>query len=180
MRTIKELIKIRGYGLKGLAVTAAAVLLVAAPYGCSKEESPKPKAATETQAEAPADSAQEQFNIGVQASLKGDYDTAIKAYEKAIELDPKSAEAYNNMGFAYYDSGDIDKAIELQRKAMEINPYLPNVYYGLALALEKKGDDKGAVENWKSFIKFAEPHSKWWIKAQERIVAIDNGTEDGK
>ncbi len=172
----------RRFGLAGLTALALAGLLIAGPYGCSKKEEPaKPKPAaesTQTQAEgtsAPSAAAVEQFNKGVQATLKGDYDDAIAFYQKTLELDPKSSEAYNNMGFAYYDKGELDKSIEMQRKALEINPNLPNAHYGLALALDKKGDAKGALESWKAFIKFAEPHSKWWIKAQERITELEGG-----
>lgn len=163
-----------GFGVKvGAFLVAAAMLSV--PIGCSKkEEAASTKKAPEVQQQTPDDPAREHFEKGVRLSLQKDYEAAIAEYEKSLEYNPQSAPAYNNLGFAYYDKGDIDKAIEAQKKALDIDPQLPNGYYGLALALEKKGDEEGALENWKAFIKYAEPHSKWWIKAQERITSIEN------
>ncbi|MFQ5466289.1 MAG: tetratricopeptide repeat protein [Thermodesulfobacteriota bacterium] len=181
MPRIKRIL-MSGFGSKAVALFAAVAFTAMLPYGCSKQdEKAGAKKAPETTAEqqAGAEPAQEHFNKGVQHSLAGDYDAAIEEYEKTIEYNPQSAEAYNNMGFAYFDKGDIDKAIEIQKKALEINPHLPNGYYGLALALEKKGDEKGAIENWKAFIQYAEPHSKWWLKAKERIGDLDSKNAKG-
>lgn len=178
MGTIKGLFD-RGFGIGAVALLAAFALMVTAPLGCTKKEE-EAKKAPEPAAEQPRaadDPAREHFEKGVRASMAGDYETAIAEYQKTLEYNPQSAETYNNMGFAYFDMGEYEKAIENQKKALEINPNLPNGYYGLALALEKTGDSEGALENWKAFIKYAEPHSKWWIKAQERISNIENGGE---
>lgn len=160
---------------RGLFKTASFIafsaLILAAPYGCSKggEQSKE-----QTAVQAPAsDPGKEHFDKGVQYSLKGQLDDAIKEYEAVLTYNPKSAEAHNNLGFAYFDKGDVDKAIEHQKMAVESNPNLANGYYGLALALEKKGDKKGAIENWKQFASLSQPHSKWWMKAQEHIQALE-------
>jgi tetratricopeptide (TPR) repeat protein len=160
---------------RGLLKTASFIafsLMLAAPYGCSKggEQSKEQPAAVQAPA---ADPGKEHFDKGVQFSLKGQLDDAIREYEAVLTYNPKSAEAHNNLGFAYFDKGDIDKAIEHQKHAVESNPNLANGYYGLALALEKKGDKKGAIENWKQFAALSQPHSKWWMKAQEHIQALE-------
>ena len=163
--------------LKASALSVLAALILTAPYGCSKgEEAQQPQQAAPAQ----ADPGKEHFEKGVQHSLKGEIDQAIKEYETVLTYNPKSSEAYNNLGFAYYDKGDFDKAAENQRKALEINPTLANGYYGLALALEKKGDKKGAIENWRQFSNLAQPHSKWWTKAQERIQELEGKSTQAK
>ena len=162
------------FSKRGFFKTASFIafsLMLAAPYGCSKGGE-QPKQETAVQAPA-ADPAKEHFDKGVQFSLKGQLDDAIKEYEAVITYNPKSAEAHNNLGFAYFDKGDIDKAIEHQKMAVEVNPNLANGYYGLALALESKGDKKAAIENWKQFAALSQPHSKWWMKAQEHIQALE-------
>lgn len=156
--------------LKTISLIALSALMLAAPYGCSKGSEP----AKEQAASAPAaDPAKEHFDKGVQFSLKGQIDDAIKEYEAVLTYNPNSPEAHNNLGFAYFDKNDIDKAVEHQRKALEANSNLANGYYGLALALEAKGDKKGAIENWKQFASLSQPHSKWWVKAQEHIQALE-------
>lgn len=165
--------------LKGLASRVAAisaiVLLTAMPFGCSKEKT-----------NAPADQAQqaaagkEHYDKGVQLSLKGQLDEAIKEYEASLQANPGVAEVHNNIGFAYFDKKDMDKAIEHQKKALELNPNLANAHYGLALALEAKGDKPGAVSSWKQFASLSQPHSKWWMKAQEHIQALEGQPQKKK
>lgn len=159
----------RGF-LKTVSLIAFSALILAAPYGCSKGG----EQAKEQAASAPAaDPGKEHFDKGVQFSLKGQIDDAIKEYEAVLTYNPNSAETHNNLGFAYFDKSDIEKAVEHQKRAIEINPNLANGYYGLALALEHKGDKKGAIENWKQFAALSQPHSKWWVKAQEHIQALE-------
>ena len=43
---------------------------------------------------------------------RGEYEQAIKDYDKAIELNPEYATAYNNRGNAYAKLGEYDKAID--------------------------------------------------------------------
>jgi len=164
--------------LKTASFIAFSAFILAAPYGCSKGDE---KGKEQTAVQAPAqDSAKEHFDKGVQYSLKGQLDDAIKEYEAVLTYNPKSSEAHNNLGFAYFDKGDIDKAIEHQKKAVEANPNLANGYYGLAPALEKKGDKKAAIENWKQFASLSQPHSKWWMKAQEHIQALEGKGQTAK
>lgn len=154
----------------GAALCALVAVSVLLPYGCSKE---KKDAAEVGQAQPAADLGKEHFEKGVQASMKGQFDEAIKEYEMVLQFNPKSPETYNNLGFAYFDKGDVEKAIESQKKAVELNPNLANGYYGLALALEKKGEKAGSIENWKKFAELSQPHSKWWMKAQEHIQSLE-------
>lgn len=162
--------------LKGRSVTFAAVIAAVAalsigPLGCSKDE----KKAETTQQQAPGSgvAAKEHFDKGVQHTMKGETEEAIKEFEATLQIDPKSPEAHNNLGFAYFDKGDIDKAVEHQKKALEGNPNLANGYYGLAMSLEKKGDKEGAIINWKQFMNLSQPHSKWWLQAQAHIKNLE-------
>lgn len=117
--------------------------------------------------------AREHFEKGLQFSLKGEYEAAIEEYKKSLEFNPSIPEVHNNLGFAYLDKGDIDDAIAEQKRALELNPDLANGYYGLALALEKKNDIDGAINAWKSYLNLAQPHSRWWIKAKERLDNLE-------
>lgn len=159
---------------------AASAAVVAAlslgPAGCSKEQKSAETTTAQPAVASSAAAAKEHFDKGVQFSMKGDLDGAIKEFDETLKLDPKSAEAHNNIGFAYYDKGDTDKAIEHQKMALENNPNLANGYFGLAMALEKKGDKEGAIANWKEFMKLAQPHSKWWMQAQAHIKNLEGKT----
>ncbi len=152
--------------------------------GCSKknETPPAPKAAGQAgPAMAPhkmpphgtqVNPLMEHFDKGLQYSLKGKYDQAIKEYRAVLKKRPDSAAAYNNIGFAWYDKKDMDKAIENHKKALKLNPDLANGYYGLALAYEKKGEREEALKNWQEFTKRADPSSKWYLRAMDRIKKL--------
>ncbi len=158
---------------KGLttAFTAfsALMLLAALQTGCSREKTATP----EETAQANTLAGKEHYDKGVQLQVKGQFDEAIKEYEASIQANPNVAEVYNNLGFVYFDKGDFAKSMENQKKAIELNPKLANAYYGLALTLEKNNDAQGALENWKQFASLSQPHSKWWMKAQERIQELE-------
>ena len=67
-------------------------------------------------------------NRGVAYANTGDYDLAIEAFTKAIELNPNLAMAYSNRGGAYRDKGDYGRAIEDCTTAIELNPNLAMAY----------------------------------------------------
>ncbi len=158
----------------GVCILLAAALLLVAPYGCSKEGGKAPaQKAEETTAQPAPNPAKEHFDKGVEFSLKGDIDNAIKEYEAALLIDPSIAEAHNNLGFAYMDKGDLAKALENQKKAVELKPALANGYYGLAMVYERQGKKKEAIANWKKFASLSQPHSKWWMQAQEHIRVLE-------
>ena len=54
-------------------------------------------------------------NRGLSWHKKGDYDKAISAYTKAIELNPEYAEAYCNRGPVYTEKGQYDRGIPDRR-----------------------------------------------------------------
>ncbi len=154
-------------GVKSLLLIAAMAVAALFPYGCKKKEAPTGQ---EQQAAQPG---REHFNKGIQFALKGQHDEAIKEFQETLKYNPNSAETYNNLGFEYMDKGDLDKAIESQNKAIQLNPSLGIAYYGLAMALEKKGDKEGALKNWKEFLKYAQPHTRWWMNAQAHIKELE-------
>ena len=52
------------------------------------------------------------YNRGSAYTEKGELDTAIQDYNKAIELNPEFPEAYYNRGSAYTEKGELDTAIQ--------------------------------------------------------------------
>jgi tetratricopeptide (TPR) repeat protein len=62
----------------------------------------------------------------------GNYTAAIKAYRKALDLDPKISEAYFSMGLALAELGRTDQAFAQVERAIVINPNDARYYYGRA------------------------------------------------
>ena len=70
--------------------------------------------------------AEESVRRGVDFAKRGDYTTAIKCYEQALELDPRNAVAFVAKGAALANQGKFkDAAMDLE-KALKINPQVEN------------------------------------------------------
>jgi len=80
------------------------------------------------------------FNKGYDYDVKEDYDNAIFAYTKAIELNPQDGDAYINRGVVYDTKGQYDLAIRDYDKMIELNPQAVDVYINKVSACEKSGD----------------------------------------
>lgn len=52
----------------------------------------------------------------------GDYRSAIKLYQKAIDSDPNEPIYYNNQGYFYQRQGRYEEAIAVYEKAIELDP----------------------------------------------------------
>ena len=59
---------------------------------------------------------------------KGDSDSAVADYTKAIEAKPQYADAYAGHGIVYQARGDYDSAIADYTKAIEIDPRYAEAY----------------------------------------------------
>lgn len=59
---------------------------------------------------------------------KGEYDQALKDYDKLISLKPDDAEFYNSRGNVYLAKRNYDQAISDFNKAVSLDPNLPNTF----------------------------------------------------
>ena len=84
------------------------------------------------------------WNEGVQHHMHGDFDGAIVAYTKSIEVCP-TAEAYTFRGWAYNFLGRVDDAIGECKKAIEVDPGFGNPYNDIGAYLIAKGELDAAV-----------------------------------
>ena len=79
------------------------------------------------------------------AAQKGDYDTALAEFTKALQADPKDTEVYNNRGSIYTFKGRYDLALADFTKALELNPRYARAYYNRALAYYYQGNYDRAI-----------------------------------
>ncbi len=136
------------------------------------------------------------FLRGVAFRRKGDDDSAIDAYAKAV-ADPDfdtPGKAWLNLGLVFAGKGDNDKAIEAYEKALADSPQ-GTVWYLIGQAYHRKGDDDSAIDAYYKALE--DPHfdgsgDVWWrigwicahkgaydkaIEAYERALAVpDFGT----
>jgi tetratricopeptide (TPR) repeat protein len=71
---------------------------------------------------------------GYNAVNKGDLETAIKYFKKAIAIDPEFFAAFNALGATYLRLSQIDSAIEQFNRAIAVDPHAAVPYSNLAIA----------------------------------------------
>ncbi len=89
------------------------------------------------------------YSLGTLADNSKDYDTAIEAYKKSIELDKTYADAYIGLGGVYYEKGQYDLEVENYKKAADLDQKSSNDRYLLATAYEDIGNYDLAVQSFK-------------------------------
>jgi len=69
------------------------------------------------------------YNIqGINAALKGEYETAISEFTRAFRRNPAYADAYFNRGLVYIAIGQLGPAISDFSQTIEINPEFTEAY----------------------------------------------------
>ena len=66
---------------------------------------------------------------------RNEYETAVREFTRALEIDPKMAVGYMNRGYVYNDMRLPTKAEQDFRKALALNPQYGEAHLGLAYAL---------------------------------------------
>ncbi|PIP19962.1 MAG: hypothetical protein COT38_02305 [Candidatus Omnitrophica bacterium CG08_land_8_20_14_0_20_41_16] len=111
-------------------------------------------------------------NEGMKAQDIGDLDSAMKLYQKAVELDSSYAVAYNDLG-VIYEAKEMDtRAEESYIKALKIDPYYLSTYTNLALFYENKRELSKAAYCWKKRAELGDFNDPWTQKARQRLQDI--------
>ena len=93
-----------------------------------------------------------QHKRGLERKAKNQWDDAIAAFRKAIELSPKQAEFYADLGLALKTRNQFDDANAAFRKAVELNPRVAQIYVDRGLALSNQNRLEDAIAEWRNAI----------------------------
>jgi tetratricopeptide (TPR) repeat protein len=97
----------------------------------------------------------------------GDYQQAIKDFDRAIELDPKLAEAYWGRGKTYHGLGDYQQAIKDFDRAIELDPKLAEAYWDRGKTYNELGKYQQAIENWKRAAQLGNEGARDLLRSKE-------------
>ncbi|MCL2181922.1 MAG: ankyrin repeat domain-containing protein [Chitinispirillia bacterium] len=104
------------------------------------------------------------------AYIKGDDpDSAILAFNEALEVAPDNAALYYLRGVAYGRKKEFDTAIVDFNAAIEINPEDAKLYIARGIAYDKKNVYGKAIENYETAIQLSEPMSRTANAAAEKL-----------
>ena len=77
---------------------------------------------------------------------------AVRAYQKATELNPRALGAFINLGTIYYHQGSYEAAERCYRAALGLNPRSALVHFNLANLLEERGQLATARDHYEQAI----------------------------
>lgn len=123
---------LRGVAFAGLV---AALFPIALPSAAERERS---------QLRALEQSGRE-FAVGLSAHRRGDYRAAARAYEHAIEKDPRFVEAMVNLALVALDQNDFESAERWLTEAYRTEPAYPKIASAEGLLALTRGDADRAV-----------------------------------
>ncbi|MDD2679930.1 MAG: tetratricopeptide repeat protein [Candidatus Omnitrophica bacterium] len=110
---------------------------------------------------------------GFQFQESGDLASALKLYQKAVEIDPAYAVVQNDLGVLYEAQGDTDRAEESYLKAIKADPDYAGAYTNLALLYENKRELEKAAYFWRKRVELGNPDDFWTWKAGQRLEDIN-------
>lgn len=102
------------------------------------------------------------YEAGLDALANGDYDTALKEFQKAADTDGRYVESYRGQGMVYFARGDYEYAVKLFDMSLAEKRY-PNeefeedVNYYKAESLDKSGQTKEAILLYEELAKGSHP-----------------------
>ncbi len=109
------------------------------------------------------------FEQGVVMLHAKQYDHALTAFHRVLELAPEMPEAHVNAGYALVGLKKYPAARDFFEAAAALRPNQVNAYYGLAVALEGLGDKAGAVGAMRTFVHLSKPGDPYVRKAQAAL-----------
>ena len=106
------------------------------------------------------------------SDLQGDVDNALRAAERALELNPKLPLSYINLGFQYERRLNTQAAIDNYMKALALNPKhpLPGIFLNLAITQFRAGDMNSAL-GWATKARALNPNSNRTLRLLAAIYA---------
>ncbi len=87
---------------------------------------------------------------GKNAMEKRDWNDAVQAYKKLLEIDPENYATYVNIGNAYAMLNEFDLSIQYLSNANQLIPAAPDPYVCMVYAYARKGDKERAIESLKN------------------------------
>ena len=74
------------------------------------------------------------------------FDDALAAHKKAVEIDPESFQAWNNLGNAYFYLGNLKEAESSHKRAINLNPEYAFAYASLGAVYVSRNEPEAAIE----------------------------------
>lgn len=137
------------------------------------------RAGDETQTASATQEISARFQHAVIMLHAKEYDYAVTALRRVLELAPRMPEAHVNMGFALLGLRHPETARDFFLTAIELRPQQTNAYWGLAESLEALCDYPGAIGAMRTYVHLADREDPYLPRARAALWEWESG-EDGR
>ena len=117
------------------------------------------------------------LNRGNDLFYKNEYNSALKAYEKAIELKPDYVEAWSNKGVTLGDLGRHEEELEAADKAIKLKPDSVEPWSNKSAVLGELGRHEESLEAADKAIGLKPDFAKAWYNKAISLVKLDRHEE---
>ena len=100
------------------------------------------------------------LHLGVALEEDGQFDEALRVYNRALAIEPENQEIYYDMGVVYGKLKQNNKAFEAYRKALELNPANANAHNNLGALYANNRNYDLALEEFQAVIEIEPNNSK--------------------
>ena len=92
------------------------------------------------------------LRAGIANERTGDFEGAVRAFRRGLEIEPDNAEILNALGWTLYQNDENEAAVEEYRRALRADASQPKTHNNLALVLIDLGRIDEAAEHYKKSI----------------------------
>ncbi|MEM9540714.1 MAG: tetratricopeptide repeat protein [Cyanobacteria bacterium P01_E01_bin.42] len=119
------------------------------------------------------DDAEAAFTQGVQLYEAGDFESAIAAWDKAIEIKPDYHQAWGNRGLGLKNLGRYEEAIASYDRALALKADFHKAWYNRGLALDELGRYEEAVIAYERVLELKPDFHKAWYSRGNSLDALE-------
>jgi tetratricopeptide (TPR) repeat protein len=101
----------------------------------------------------------------------GNYEAAIRCYQKAIELEPLNVQAHFNLGVSYGELGDHGKAIEVIDRSIELDPENGKFFFGRGRVFLLAGKKEKAMADFLTAAELGSQDARDYLEYIKQFVS---------
>jgi tetratricopeptide (TPR) repeat protein len=164
--------------VRAIGITVAAVIAGGVAFAWLGDPAPSADPRVAHAEKKRAEEIKARFDQGVVMLHARQYDHALTAFHRVLELAPEMPEAHVNAGYALVGLKKYSAARDFFEAAAALRPGQVNAYYGLAVALEGLGDKAGAIGAMRTFVHLSRPDDPYVRKAQAALWEWETALAD--
>ncbi len=127
--------------------------------------------------DAPATEFYRLFNLASDLAEKRQFEAAVPAWRKALELSPDDPRAHNNLGVALAETGKPDEALAEYRRSLKLNDASAQAHNNLGSVLAEQGSLDEALAQFQKAVELNPDNARAQINLGGALAEKSRGAE---